>query len=77
MRQPHELRWLDELQIDPSAQPDNSAFSKPRQQTPVSNLPERQREVLLLHVNDGLTMVPIRPPTRRVSRPLVAEHDKQ
>lgn len=58
MRQPHEHSWLDELQIDPSAQPDNSVsqsrISKHLQHA-VNKLPKRQRQVLLLHVNEGLT----------------------
>ena len=58
VRQPHEQSWLDGLQIDPSAQPDNSVFQSrvnKHLQHAVSKLPKRQREVLLLHVNDGLT----------------------
>jgi len=58
VRRPHNPSWLDELQVDPSAQPDNSVsqsrISK-HLQSAVSKLPQRQREVLLLHVNDGLT----------------------
>lgn len=58
VRQPHDRSWLDELQIDPSDQPDNSVFqsrSNKHLQSAVNKLPKRQREVLLLHVNDGLT----------------------
>jgi RNA polymerase sigma-70 factor (ECF subfamily) len=58
VRQPHDRSWLDELQIDPADQPDNTAFQNrvsKHLQTAVDRLPKRQREVLLLHVNDGLT----------------------
>ena len=58
VRQPHDRSWLDELQIDPADQPDNSdsrsRISK-HMQAAVDQLPKRQREALLLHVNDGLT----------------------
>ena len=57
-RQPHERSWVDELQVDPS-EPADSRFFQSRinkhLQGAVSRLPRRQREVLLLHVNDGLT----------------------
>jgi RNA polymerase sigma-70 factor (ECF subfamily) len=58
VRQPHARNWLDELQIDPEDQPDNSVFQSrinKHLRGAVNNLPQRQREVLLLHVNDGLT----------------------
>lgn len=58
VRQPHEHSWLEELQIDPAAQPDNSVLqsrANKHLQNAVSKLPKRQREVLLLHVNEGLT----------------------
>ena len=58
VRQPHDRSWLDELQIDPSDQPDNAMFQSrvsKHLQTAVDQLPQRQREVLLLHVNEGLT----------------------
>lgn len=58
VRQPHDRSWLHELQIDPSDQPDNAAFQNrvsKHLQNVVSELPKRQREVLLLHVNEGLT----------------------
>lgn len=58
VRRPHKQSWLDELQIDPAAQPDNSAFQgriSKHLQGAVNKLPPRQRQVLLLHVNDGLT----------------------
>lgn len=58
VRQPHACSWLDELQIDPQDQPDNSVFQSrinKHLRGAVNKLPQRQREVLLLHVNDGLT----------------------
>ena len=58
VRQPHDRSWLDELQIDPADQPDNTVFQNrvsKHLQTAVDRLPRRQREVLLLHVNEGLT----------------------
>jgi RNA polymerase sigma factor (sigma-70 family) len=58
VRQPHDRGWLDELQIDPSGQPDNAAFQNrfsKHLQNVVAGLPVRQRQVLLLHVNEGLT----------------------
>lgn len=58
VRQPHDRSWLDELQIDPSDQPDNAMFQNrvsKHLQAAVDQLPRRQREVLLLHVNEGLT----------------------
>lgn len=58
VRQPHDRSWLDELQIDPSEQPDNAEFQSrvsKHLHGAVSKLPQRQRQVLLLHVNDGLT----------------------
>lgn len=58
VRQPHDRSWLDELQIDPADQPDNAVFQNrvsKQLQTAVDRLPKRQRQVLLLHVNEGLT----------------------
>nr|WP_298723704.1 RNA polymerase sigma factor [uncultured Steroidobacter sp.] len=58
VRQPHDRSWLDELQIDPADQPDNTVFQNRvsrHLQNAVNRLPKRQREVLLLHVNEGLT----------------------
>ena len=46
------------LVLDPADQPDNTAFQNrvsKHLQTAVDRLPKRQREVLLLHVNEGLT----------------------
>lgn len=58
VRQPHDRSWLDELQVDPADQPDNAVFQNrvsKHLQNAVNRLPKRQREVLLLHVNEGLT----------------------
>lgn len=58
VRQPHDRSWLDELQVDPAEQPDNAVFQNrvsKNLQNAVNRLPKRQREVLLLHVNEGLT----------------------
>lgn len=58
VRKPHDDSWLDELQIDSGEEPEN-AFARSRAseyvQAAVDRLPPRQREVLLLHVNEGLT----------------------
>jgi RNA polymerase sigma-70 factor (ECF subfamily) len=58
VRRPHDDSWLDELQIESGEQPEN-AFTRTRTneyvQAAVDRLPPRQREVLLLHVNEGLT----------------------
>lgn len=58
VRHPHDRSWLDELRIDPSDQPDNTLFQSrvnKHLQNAVDQLPKRQRQVLLLHVNEGLT----------------------
>jgi RNA polymerase sigma factor (sigma-70 family) len=50
--------WLEQLQIDPFGQSDNAAFQarvSKHMQGAVNTLPKRQRDVLLLHVNEGLT----------------------
>jgi RNA polymerase sigma-70 factor (ECF subfamily) len=58
VRKPHDDSWLEELQIESGDEPEN-AFAKSRAneyvQAAVDRLPPRQREVLLLHVNEGLT----------------------
>lgn len=58
VRKPHDNSWLDELQVEPAEEPEN-AFAKRRMveyvQAAVDRLPPRQRDVLLLHVNEGLT----------------------
>lgn len=50
--------WVDQLQIDPFEATDSVAFQarvSQQMQNAVNTLPKRQREVLLLHVNEGLT----------------------
>jgi RNA polymerase sigma-70 factor (ECF subfamily) len=58
VRKPHDDSWLEELQIEAGDEPEN-AFARSRAneyvQAAVDRLPPRQREVLLLHVNEGLT----------------------
>lgn len=58
VHQPHDRSWLNDLQIDPSDPSDNTTFQtrvNKQMQSAVSRLPARQRQVLLLHVNEGLT----------------------
>jgi RNA polymerase sigma-70 factor (ECF subfamily) len=55
---PHDQEWLEELQIEPDQEPENSvnqARSDANVQAAVDQLPLRQRQVLLLRVNEGLT----------------------
>jgi RNA polymerase sigma-70 factor (ECF subfamily) len=57
-RQPHDPAWLDELPMEPRDEPHiiaarRSALEHVR--AVVQTLPARQRQVLLLHVNEGLT----------------------
>jgi RNA polymerase sigma-70 factor, ECF subfamily len=50
--------WLDQLQIDALEPSDSAAFQarvSKHMQSAVNTLPKRQRDVLLLHVNEGLT----------------------
>ncbi|MBL8267678.1 RNA polymerase sigma factor [Steroidobacter sp.] len=58
IRRPHDDSWLEELQVESGDEPEN-AFARTRTneyvQAAVDRLPPRQREVLLLHVNEGLT----------------------
>jgi RNA polymerase sigma factor (sigma-70 family) len=57
-RSSNDRGWLDQLQIDPLDQSDNAAFQarvSKHLQSAVNTLPKRQRDVLLLHVNEGLT----------------------
>lgn len=61
-RQPHDESWLEELQIEPAEEPENTVertLIHAHVQAAVESLPPRQREVLLYHVNDGLTYVQI------------------
>jgi RNA polymerase sigma-70 factor (ECF subfamily) len=62
LRRPHDQSWLQELQIDPADEPENAVARSAVQeqvQAAVERLPQRQRVVLLLHVNDGLTYMEI------------------
>lgn len=55
---PHDQEWLDDLLIEPDQEPENSvsqAGSDANVQAAVDKLPPRQRQVLLLRVNEGLT----------------------
>jgi RNA polymerase sigma-70 factor (ECF subfamily) len=55
---PHDNSWLDDLQIEPHDEPENSVereFTNERVRTAIGRLPQRQQEVMLLHVIDGLT----------------------
>jgi len=58
VRMPHEDSWLDELQMDAAMEPENAiarAGVNRRVRAAVDQLPARQREILLLHVDEGLT----------------------
>lgn len=55
---PHDQEWLNDLLIEPDQEPENSvgqAGSDANVQAAVDKLPPRQRQVLLLRVNEGLT----------------------
>ncbi|MBM0108650.1 RNA polymerase sigma factor [Steroidobacter sp. S1-65] len=55
---PHEQEWLDDLLIESEQEPENSvcqARTDANVQSEVDKLPFRQRQVLLLRVNEGLT----------------------
>jgi RNA polymerase sigma factor (sigma-70 family) len=57
-RKPHDESWLHELQIEASEEPENAvarSLADEQIRAAVQRLPKRQREVLLLHVNEGLT----------------------
>ncbi|HKU15898.1 MAG TPA: RNA polymerase sigma factor [Steroidobacteraceae bacterium] len=57
-RKPHDDSWLEDLQIDFSDEPENTIareVANKHMRDAVNRLPRRQREVLLLHVNEGLT----------------------
>ena len=58
VRHPHNDAWLDDLQIDAHEQPENATRTGDRDRLvreAVAMLPVRQREILMLHVTDGLT----------------------
>lgn len=57
-RKPHDDSWLEDLQVEFSDEPENAIareVANQHMQDAVNKLPRRQREVLLLHVNEGLT----------------------
>lgn len=58
VRMPHDAEWLDELQIEAGEQPEN-ALERAREnqwvRAELNRLPARQREILLLHVIEGMT----------------------
>ena len=57
-RKPHDDSWLEDLQVDFGDEPENAIareVAHKHMQDAVNKLPRRQREVLLLHVNEGLT----------------------
>ena len=58
LRRPHDDSWLEDLQVEFSQEPENAIareVAREYMQEAVDKLPRRQREVLLLHVNEGLT----------------------
>lgn len=57
-RAANDRSWIDQLQVDPVDHRDQAAFQarvSKHMQAAVNTLPKRQRDVLLLHVNEGLT----------------------
>jgi RNA polymerase sigma-70 factor (ECF subfamily) len=57
-RRPHDHSWLEDLQVEFNDEPENAIareVAREYMQEAVNKLPRRQREVLLLHVNEGLT----------------------
>jgi RNA polymerase sigma factor (sigma-70 family) len=55
---PHDQEWLADLLIEPDKEPENSvcqARTDETVQAAVDQLPYRQKQVLLLRVNEGLT----------------------
>ena len=57
-RKPHDDSWLEDLQVEFNDEPENAIareVAREYMQEAVDKLPRRQREVLLLHVNEGLT----------------------
>ena len=58
LRRPHDDSWLEDLQVEFNDEPENTIareVAREYMQEAVDKLPRRQREVLLLHVNEGLT----------------------
>lgn len=59
---PHDDVWLNDLQIEAAEEPENAvarSLVHEHVRAAVQQLPQRQREVLLLHVLDDLTYVQI------------------
>ena len=57
-RKPHDDSWLEDLQVEFNDEPENAIareMANKHMQAAVNRLPRRQREVLLLHVTEGLT----------------------
>jgi RNA polymerase sigma factor (sigma-70 family) len=57
-RRPHDQSWLEDLQIESADEPENAiarTLVHEHVQAAVRQLPPRQRLVLMLHVNEGLT----------------------
>lgn len=57
-RKPHDDSWLEDLQVEFNDEPESTIareMANRHMQAAVNRLPRRQREVLLLHVNEGLT----------------------
>ena len=55
---PHDQQWLDDLIVEPDQEPENAVTQERTDenvQAAVDTLPYRQRQVLLLRVNEGLT----------------------
>jgi RNA polymerase sigma factor (sigma-70 family) len=55
---PHDQEWLEDLLIEPDKEPENSvcqARTDETVQAAVDQLPHRQKQVLLLRVNENLT----------------------
>lgn len=60
--QPHDEIWLADLQIETGDEPESAVartLVHERVRQAVRGLPQRQREVLLLHVDDDLTYVQV------------------
>ena len=58
IRMPHDDIWLDALLVGSAEEPENStarAIASRCLWAAVDRLPARQREILLLHVNEGMT----------------------
>lgn len=59
---PHEDTWLDDLQVEPTDEPENlvaRTLVSEHVRTAVERLPQRQREVLMLHITEELTYAQI------------------